>query len=127
MSPCTLDPSKQLSALRTENRKLRNDLFELRTKVDGCGKLDTGDVNYVLPGISVSAGYALTFTWATLPGMNFLIESSTTQEIWTMLEGAYPAASSGEVTTYTAAALTPGGAPVYYRIRENPLNYNCCP
>lgn len=124
VSKTSFDP-KLYAGLREENRRLRQELFNLRVSTNGCGICDSCEVNYTTPGVSISAGYDLTFTWASIAGQTFKIESTTDLETWTELEAEYPAYTT--TTTYTAPTLTPDGAPIYYRITELPIVYNECP
>jgi hypothetical protein len=117
--------NKRLAGLKEQNRRLRQELFNLRVQTNGCGICDSCDIKFVLPGISVSSDYKISFHWKAIPGMKFKIESSTDQHTWTELEAEYPAVT--EDVTYQTAALTPAGAPIYYRITELPIVYDECP
>ena len=121
---CQPDVLKQNLALRNYNRELRSELFNLRLSTNGCGVCDSCEIDYTLPGVSIVAG-ALVFTWASMVGQTFLIESSVDQVVWVVVEAAYPA-QEGNVTEW-GVILEENGEPVYYRIRENPVIYNPCP
>ena len=119
---CQPDVLKQNLALRNYNRELRSELFNLRLSTNGCGVCDSCETDFTLPGVSIVAG-ALVFTWDSMEGQTFLIESSPDKVTWTVVEEAYP--SQGTITEW-GVILVENGEPVYYKIRENPITYNEC-
>lgn len=122
MSSCERNNQSELRGLRERIRSLEDALFKFQASATCDGGSQSCQVCFITPGISHDTG-TLTVTWASVPGMQFVLESSPDGVDWTILTPNLPA-GPGTITTFTTG-LAEGAPMVYFRVREGPIS--CCP